>query len=578
MTVTLPGDVLVIETSSPCWTINGRNYSLPEWKNYVMAFSDETIVAGNVTAGATTTVIPTGLTSYSADEFNGMEVTITQYDPPNEMVQATRNVLDWAADGTLTVDKALPFTPVAGAIVNIRNALGNEKTLLDRVDGNMDSVVAKLPTNYIMGSGVQTDKDDEIDAIKAKTDNLPSDPASETNATANTTTIVTDLDDIKGTGFVKDTHSLTDVISDTGDILADTADMQPKVDSINTNVDQPLSTTESNIRGADSDDLKDISDQIDGLNDFDPATEQVTVQTNNDKTDYTLTSADKNVIADRVWDEPLSGHTGGTTFGGKNQNLVPSENANDYKADVSSLATEANAVSNKNEIIGEIDDNEAKIDVIDGNVDTIVGKMPANYVMGSSTTSDKDDEIDAIKTKTDNLPADPTSEASATTNTASIITEVDANETKIDAIQADLDNPDQFKADVSALATEANATTNTNNIIAEIDVNEGKIDDLDTALTSIDGKIDNVQTDITSIEIKIDTSLDRFARLLGLSHENTYVINNFVDGKHVSSTIELYDSKANAQTHDGVTGLIARYTLSVTYTGVDPRTYLMVKD
>lgn len=45
--------------------------------------------------------------------------------------------------------------------------------------GNDDPTILapKLPINYIMGSAVQTDKDDEIDAIKAKTDNLPASPA-----------------------------------------------------------------------------------------------------------------------------------------------------------------------------------------------------------------------------------------------------------------------------------------------------------------------------------------------------------------------------------------------------------------
>lgn len=36
-------------------------------------------------------------------------------------------------------------------------------------------MVGKLPTNYFMGSSVATDKDDEIDAIKAITDNIPAD-------------------------------------------------------------------------------------------------------------------------------------------------------------------------------------------------------------------------------------------------------------------------------------------------------------------------------------------------------------------------------------------------------------------
>lgn len=37
-------------------------------------------------------------------------------------------------------------------------------------------------------------------------------------------------------------------------------------------------------------------------------------------------------IADAVWDEAIADHTTGTTFGGKNQKVVPSETINDYKA------------------------------------------------------------------------------------------------------------------------------------------------------------------------------------------------------------------------------------------------------
>lgn len=42
-------------------------------------------------------------------------------------------------------------------------------------------------------------------------------------------------------------------------------------------------------------------------------------------------------LVDAVWDEAISGHTTATTFGGKNQKVVPSETINDYKADVSAL-------------------------------------------------------------------------------------------------------------------------------------------------------------------------------------------------------------------------------------------------
>jgi hypothetical protein len=59
-------------------------------------------------------------------------------------------------------------------------------------------------------------------------------------------------------------------------------------------------------------------------------------------------------IADAVWDEAIADHTTGTTFGGKNQRVVPSETLNDYKADVSGLAT------------------SAALAIVDGNVDSIL--------------------------------------------------------------------------------------------------------------------------------------------------------------------------------------------------------------
>jgi len=72
--------------------------------------------------------------------------------------------------------------------------------------------------------------------------------------------------------------------------------------------------------------------------------------------------------------------------------------------------SEANATTNKSEIIDEVDFNELKLDliqssqdIIDVNVtdilvdtDQMQGKLPTNNIMGSSVKTDKDDEIDAI--------------------------------------------------------------------------------------------------------------------------------------------------------------------------------------
>ena len=55
------------------------------------------------------------------------------------------------------------------ATVNLSAAT---ETQIDNIETDTNEMQGKLPTNNIMGSSVKTDKDDEIDAIKAITDTL----------------------------------------------------------------------------------------------------------------------------------------------------------------------------------------------------------------------------------------------------------------------------------------------------------------------------------------------------------------------------------------------------------------------
>ena len=79
------------------------------------------------------------------------------------------------------------------------------------------------------------------------------------------------------------------------------------------------------------------------------------------KTDTITTPPTAASVADAVWDEAIADHTTATTFGGKNQKVVPSETIGDYKADVSGLATTTH--------VQEVED---KVDTIDGNVDAVL--------------------------------------------------------------------------------------------------------------------------------------------------------------------------------------------------------------
>jgi len=90
-------------------------------------------------------------------------------------------------------------------------SIGEAQNLLDDIESDTSTIESKLPTNEIMGSSTKADMDDEIGAIKLKTDNLPSDPADQSQ------------------------------------------------------VETAITTAETNIRGTDSDTLKGISDQLDGV-------------------------------------------------------------------------------------------------------------------------------------------------------------------------------------------------------------------------------------------------------------------------------------------------------------------------
>jgi hypothetical protein len=102
-------------------------------------------------------------------------------------------------------------------------------------------------------------------------------------------------------------------------------------------------------------------------------------------------------------------------------------------------------VNDNDDIIAAISALESKVDIIDTNVDIIVAKLPTNNIMGSSVKTNKDDEIDAIKLKTDNLPADPSSESA-------VIAEIDANEVLIAEVIDLLEN--------KLVINEANSTLN----------------------------------------------------------------------------------------------------------------------
>jgi hypothetical protein len=233
-----------------------------------------------------------------------------------------------------------------------------------------------------------------VDAIRAVTDNLP-----DSGQLLDLALILTDT----GTTLPAQIGALENLSAANVQTVLETNDLDHLLKVAHPTGDPVVDT------------ILDLVMNKDGSQTFDRADDSLEGQTDGAGTPPTAAA-----VADAVWDEAISEHTGGTTFGGKNQKVVPSETINDYKADVSALAS------------------QASVDTIDGNVDAILVDTGTDIPATLSTIEGKidtvDTVVDAIQAVTDLLPD------------AGALTTIDSN---IDAIQAVTD----LLPDAGALTT-----------------------------------------------------------------------------------------------------------------------------
>jgi len=195
-------------------------------------------------------------------------------------------------------------------------------------------------------------------------------------------------------------------------------------------------------------------------------------------------------IADAVWDELIVGHSGAGSFGLKNQNQVPSETINDYKADVSALSS------------------QASVDTIDANVDAILvdtgTTLPAEHaLLATAAAIAALNDLSSADVATELATYDGPTRAEATSDKDEIIAEVDANEAKIDIIDA---NVDAILVDTSTTLPAEHATLATAADLATLD---GKVDTIDTVVDAIKAVTDLLPDAgaLTTIDSNIDAIL-----------------------------------------------------------------------
>ena len=294
---------------------------------------------------------------------------------------------------------------------------------------------------------------------------------------------------------------------------------------------------------------------------------------------------------------------------------------------VSSRASEANATTNTNNIISEVNDNETKIDALQVDLTQVLADIAGlnDLSITDIQTALTNQGYTVVRaTKLDNLDATISSRSSHTAS--DVTTDMDANSVDLNQILADIASLndvsiadvqtaltnqgytvvrsvklDNLDTTVSSRASEANATLNTNNIITEIDENENKIDSIITTLSTLVSDIWNFVTrtltgigtsgiaseanattnknaiiaEIDANEVKIDSIIsdltahriaveDKIIKILGLSQSN-YRFTDQVYDVNGALTSGKISIYANASDADAEINAITSYTITATY-------------
>jgi len=266
-------------------------------------------------------------------------------------------------------------------------------------------------------------KNSDVQAIKAQTDKLQFDGSNNVQARVNNKGVlndpsVTDIDNqltsSHGSGSWESADISDLALETTAQAIKNKTDNLPSDPASQSQVESAISSSESNIRGVDNDTLKTLSDQLD------------TVQADLDNPDQ-------------------------------------------YKADISALAIEANVETHVTNALNAYD-------------------PPTR----AEATSDKNEIITQVQSSESNIRGSDNDDLKTLSD-------------QLDIVQADLDDPDQYKADVSSLALEANVETHVTNALnsydpptkAELDQAESNIrgSDGDT-LKTLSDQLDAVQSDL----------------------------------------------------------------------------------
>lgn len=229
--------------------------------------------------------------------------------------------------------------------------------------------------------------------------------------------------------------------------------------------------------------------------------------------------------------------------------------------------------------------HDGKLDTVDGIVDDILVDttgLNGDAMRGTdsaalaSALATHDSKLDTVDTNVDTINTATAGLAGAAmrgTDNAALASALVTHDSKLDTVDAVVD---AILIDTTGLNGDAMRGTDNAALATALVTHDSKLD-------TVDGVVDAIKVDTTSIESKvdiIDTVVDAMVvsltEIAGLELKNSFHRDLVFDGggNLTSGLLEIYDTKANAITHDGSTGLIFSFTLTATYTGDNLTTLL----
>ena len=182
--------------------------------------------------------------------------------------------IDADIDQSLSVTEANITGDAGDTLETISDQLDSAQSSITDILSDTNEIQSKLPTNYIMGSSDQSDKDDDIDAILTDTNEvqgkLPTNyimgSSDQANVDEDIDAILTDTNEIQSklpTNYIMGSSDQSDKDDDI-DAIKERTDNLPDDPAGKSQIEAAISVSEANIRGSENDDLKDISDQVAG--------------------------------------------------------------------------------------------------------------------------------------------------------------------------------------------------------------------------------------------------------------------------------------------------------------------------